>query len=163
LSKTVGEGKGLWLAVKIDPSLTGHAGGYQSNEFYSASTQRFTLSAGVDFGVEIIKDKWYFDTGINLFDWGFKEIGETEGDPEVHSYRESYLNLTIPAAVTYRIKMFDVGLGVNVSYLLNHSHTADGVMVNSNSPTHFMTPSPADYWLLGGHLKVGVNIQIMIS
>jgi len=159
VSEDVGS-KRLWVTAKVYPSFTGNAGWYQFNEFYTSFQHRVTLSGGIELTHELKKEKWYIETGFIVFDWGFKEVGKTEGDPSLHTYDERYLYATVPVTAIYRCNRFYFGIGVNASCFLKHYHIKDGNKSVSNKPQHEAKLNALNYWLFGLNAKVGMRMKI---
>lgn len=151
--------KDLWLTAKLYPSISDNANWYGFNEFYTSFQKRPVLFGGLELTKEL-NDKWYIETGLLLCDWGFKERGETDGDPKIHSYKEQYLYLTLPVTAIYRHKQFYFGLGLNASYFLKHNHTRDGKLTVYNQPDKGRPVQPIDYWLFGYNAKAGLNMPL---
>lgn len=145
------------LVAKVYPSVSGTAGLYAGNPSYSHPKNRATLSGGLELSRELKFNKWYLETGLFLFDWGFKESGIGE-DQRAHFYTDKYIYLTAPVTIIYRIRRLYLGAGINASRLLRHYHIADGQTSVYGNSYPFMPPS--NDWLFGLHARAGFDFPV---
>jgi len=98
---------------------------------------RFALSGGVELRHRLYKNL-YVDAGLICFDRGFRHRYnrvDTNGMPlGKYDYRASYLSLTLPVSLVYKMDGFYLGAGSGISYIIRSREHLNGSLQSREFP-----------------------------
>lgn len=156
-----GEEKKLWLTVKAYPSFTRDIFGTYSHEVIFEHSQRKVISYGIEMTKELKENRWYFEAGVLINNWGYKEKAWSDF---IKNYEPSYTSvksryITVPTLLIFRHKKLYFGLGISNSLFINSKVTTDKKTTIYEKPDYFDNRAPT-YWLLGFQAKTGLVVEL---
>ncbi len=163
-SQTKTDKKEVWITAKLYPSLTRDIFGSYSNEVDYVHTNRYVLNGGIETLLELKSKKWYFETGLLIMDWGYKEKRSSSffANYTTQYITEQNIYLTLPASILFKYKMFSFGFGPNASYFIAGQKTINGQSINEKNPLYagYSKNKHFDNWLFGLQSKLGFSAKI---
>jgi len=152
----IGQNYNTAIGIKLSPGIAT----YYIKDI-DINLSRFSTNAGIEVTQRIYKDKLFIETGLCIFDRGFKEnkhiIDDYGVDWGLRKRKEFYYYLNLPISLKFKYKGFFVGTGPNINYNIANrtSCKLDGEQMVSTDNSDESVP-----FLFGGQFFLGYELKL---